>query len=113
MHELSIAMSIVEICTAEAQKAGAGKVTRVEVEIGSMAGIETDALEFSWEAATAGSITEGAPLVILKTEALARCRECSHEFLPENLFSACPACGEYGYELIRGKELQLKAILVE
>lgn len=113
MHELSIAMSIVEISTEEARKAGGEKVTQVEVEIGSMAGVESEALTFSWDAATSGTIVEGAPLVIHHKKALGKCRECQAEFEVDNFFSPCPSCGAYGYEIIQGKELQIKAITLE
>jgi hydrogenase nickel incorporation protein HypA/HybF len=113
MHELSIAMSIVEICTEEAEKAGAGRVTRVEVEIGSLAGVEPEALSFSWDIATQSTLLEGAPLEIIHTAAMARCKSCSHEFPVDNFFSPCPECQEFGYEIFKGKELQIKSILVE
>ena len=49
MHELSIAMSIVDIVREEAVKAGGGEVTEVVVNIGSLSGIVADALLFSWD----------------------------------------------------------------
>jgi len=113
MHELSIAVSIVEICVEEAQKAGAGKVTRVEVEIGSLSGVEPEALAFSWDVATQSTLVEGAPLEIIQAQATARCRSCGHEFPVENFFSPCPHCLEFGYEVFKGKELQIRAIVVE
>jgi hydrogenase nickel incorporation protein HypA/HybF len=113
MHELSIAMSIVEICTEEVQKASASKVTKVEVEIGSLAGVETEALEFSWDVAINNTVVEDAPLVIKKIIARAKCRECQSEFDIENYFSPCPSCGAFGYEVVQGKELQVKAITIE
>jgi hydrogenase nickel incorporation protein HypA/HybF len=113
MHELSIAMSIVDICNEEVQKAGASNVIQVEVEIGSLSGVETDALEFSWDVAVKGTPVENAPLLIQKVEAYAKCRSCHAEFHIDNYFSPCPSCGAFGYEVIRGKELQIKAITVE
>lgn len=113
MHELSIAMSIVDICTEEAQKAGAEKVTRVEVEIGTLSGVETEALEFSWEAAIKNTLVEGAVLAIHKVEASAKCKSCQAEFPVDNFFSPCPSCKEFGFEILNGKELQIKSILVE
>ena len=106
-------MSIVDICTEELQKAGATKVTRVEVEIGTLSGVETEALAFSWDVATHGTPLQGAPLHLRKVDAAARCRSCTTEFPVENLFGTCPACGEFGFEVLRGKELQIKAITVE
>lgn len=113
MHELSIAMSIVDICTDELKKAGAKKVTQVELEIGSLAGVETGALEFSWDVAVENTPVKDAPLIIHMVKATARCRSCQTEFPIDNFFSPCPHCGEYGFDVLRGKELQIKAITVE
>ena len=113
MNELSIAMSIVDICNEELQKAGASRVIQVELEIGSLSGVETEALEFSWDVAVKGTPVENAGLMIQKVEAKAKCQSCQAEFEIDNYFSPCPACGAFGYEVTRGKELQIKAITVE
>jgi hydrogenase nickel incorporation protein HypA/HybF len=113
MHELSIAMSIVDICTEEVQKAQAEKVTQVELEIGSLSGVEIEALKFSWDVAVNNTPVAGAPLQIRYVKARAKCQECNSEFDIENYFSPCSECGAFGYEVIAGKELQIKAITVE
>ena len=48
MHELSIVMGILKIAETETKKAGAKKVDLIELEIGTLAGIELRALEFVW-----------------------------------------------------------------
>ena len=113
MHELSIAMSIVDICTEETEKAGAKKVTMVELDIGSMSGVVIEALEFAWEAATQNSVAEGSELRIHSVDARARCPECAQEFDVENFYSPCPGCGAFGYEIFRGQELKVRAITVD
>ena len=106
-------MNIVEICIDEVKKAEAKKVTGVELEIGTMSGIESDALEFSWDVAINNSILEGAGLIIHKIEATARCVECGTEFVMEDVFGLCPSCGKYRNEILSGKELRIKAITIE
>lgn len=113
MHELSIAAGIVDICVEEALKANAGKVIRVEVEIGSLAGVETEALEFSWDIAIQSTILEGAPLQIIHVPAAGRCKTCGREFPVDDYYSPCPECGEFGYEVFKGKELRIRSILVD
>jgi Zn finger protein HypA/HybF (possibly regulating hydrogenase expression) len=44
MHELSIALSIVELAANEAHKENATEVYEIELEIGEMAGIDPEAL---------------------------------------------------------------------
>ena len=113
MHELSIAMSIVDICAEETEKAGANKVTMVELDIGSMSGVVIEALEFAWDAATQNSVADGSELRIQKIEARAKCRECAQEFDVDNFYSPCPGCGAFGYEIFKGQELKVRAITVD
>ena len=113
MHELSIAMSIVEICTEEAKKAKAEKVTRVELEVGSLSGIEPDALEFSWDVAVKDSPVDGASLIIHKIDASARCNDCEKEFEIDNIYDPCPYCGNFSFEISKGKELLIRKLMVE
>ena len=64
MHELSIAISIVDTCTEEARKAGGNSVSSVELEIGKLSGVVPEALEFSWDVAIKDSMLEKAELKI-------------------------------------------------
>ncbi len=113
MHELSIAMSIVELVGEEARKAGSSTVTRVEVEIGTLAGVETDALLFAWESAREGSLASQAPLAILTIQAEASCLDCGKVFAAEHFFVQCPNCGSFRYQIVKGKELRVSSLLVE
>jgi hydrogenase nickel incorporation protein HypA/HybF len=113
MHELSIAMNIVEICSDEAEKAGAASISNVEVEIGSLSGIEAEALDFSWEVATKNSLLEGSSLSILQVTALAKCIDCNKEFEMPDSFAPCPGCGSFRNEILKGRELKIKAITVD
>ena len=47
MHELSIARSVLETVLDEAGKAHAGKVVKVTLKIGELAGIMPDSLRFT------------------------------------------------------------------
>ena len=48
MHELSVALGIVKIAENEIKKANAKKVELIELEIGTLAGIEFESLDFFW-----------------------------------------------------------------
>jgi hydrogenase nickel incorporation protein HypA/HybF len=69
MHELSIALRIVEIVEEEAVKKGATKVDAVHLRLGSLAGVAPDALLFSYGLACEGTAAEGSRLVLLEGEA--------------------------------------------
>jgi hydrogenase nickel incorporation protein HypA/HybF len=63
MHELSIAASIVEIASEEAERQG-GRVEAVHLKLGALSGVVPDALLFSWDLACDESPIAGAKLQI-------------------------------------------------
>ena len=67
MHELSIAMSIVEIACEEAERQGNPRVEEVRLRVGAQAGVVEDALLFSWPLACSGTAIEGSNLVVEQT----------------------------------------------
>ncbi len=90
----------------QAEQHGATRVTRIVLRIGTLAGIDHDALRFAYEALAPGSIAHGAVLEIESVQARARCVACSTEFGVERGFTfQCPRCGEYSGDIRAGKEL--------
>ena len=64
MHELSIALNIVDIACEEAERQGDSRVDAVYVNVGVLSGVVKDALLFSWDLACEGSRIAGARLEI-------------------------------------------------
>ncbi len=64
MHELSIAMSIVEMAEEEADQRGGVQVNAVHLKLGPLSGVVKDALLSSYELACEGTQLEGSQLVI-------------------------------------------------
>ncbi len=113
MHELSIAMNIADIATKEAEKAGTDLVLEVDLEIGTMAGIEFESLEFALSVATRGTILENTEFKINKIQARAKCLDCTKEFDIRDMFSGCPGCDSPNIFIICGKELRISSLLIE
>lgn len=112
MHELSIVMGILKIAETEAAKAGAKKVDLIELEIGTLAGIEFQALDFAWSTAVKHTVLENAVKKIDKIEAKGQCMECDHIFTLEHIYDPCPKCQNYLKGILQGKELRVKALEV-
>ncbi len=110
MHELSIAYSIVEIASEEARKAEAVSVSKIELDIGLLAGIEFDAFDFAWPEAIRNTVLEGAERIVNKIPGKAKCGSCGHVFGMQDYFELCPQCSAYDHEVISGKELKIKSI---
>lgn len=113
MHEMSIALSIIDLATEEAKKAEAERIKEIELDIGTMAGIEYEALNFAMEVAVKKTMLEDANVKINRIEAISECLECGHIFDSEGFISHCPECKEMNTRIIKGRELQVKSILVE
>jgi len=112
MHELSIALGIVKIAEDETAKAKAKKVTKIELEIGNLAGVELASLNFVWESAIKDSVLEFANKEITIIKGLGKCIDCDTEFGMENIYDCCPKCGSNFKGILKGKELRVKAIEV-
>lgn len=110
MHELSIAMGIVDIAEKEAKKINASAIEAIELEIGELSGVEIDALNFVWESAVNGSVLENATKKIDIIKGKAKCLDCNSTFDIKNIYDACPKCNSYLKGIIQGKELKIKTL---
>lgn len=113
MHEFSIALNIVEIASEYARREEAVTVTEIEIEVGQLSGIVLEALEFSLESAVKGSILEGAKRTIRHLPGILRCASCGHEWESNDFYSECPACGAAPPQIIQGRELRVKSLVVD
>ena len=112
MHELSIALSIVDIAEQEVKKNNATEVIEIELEIGKLSGIEPYALDFAWDQAILKTVLEKAERKTKYIEAKAECQDCGHNFEIDNIFDECPSCNSYMKELVTGRELRVKSLTV-
>jgi hydrogenase nickel incorporation protein HypA/HybF len=70
MHELSLALNIVEIAEAELARHGGLRIHAIYVQLGSRACVAKEALNFSFGLACEGTIAEGSRLIVEDTEGL-------------------------------------------
>jgi hydrogenase nickel incorporation protein HypA/HybF len=112
MHELSIVMGILKIAQNETSKAGAKEVEMIELEIGTLAGIEFDALDFVWPTAVKNTVLEHAIKNIDVIEGKGKCMECEEVFSIKHIYDPCPKCNNYVKGILQGKELRVKALTV-
>jgi hydrogenase nickel incorporation protein HypA/HybF len=112
MHELSIALGIVKIAQEELMKSKKTKIDIIELKIGTLAGIEFDALDFVWPMATKNTVLEDVERKIEIVQAKGKCLDCNIIFEMENLYDSCPGCQSHLKGIIQGKELSVKALEV-
>lgn len=112
MHELSIAMALVEMATEKLESLGDVQVEALHVRLGPLAGVVKDALAFSFERAAAGSPVEGARLEIEDVPLVIRCARCGDQEIPTPQSFRCPLCGAPSGAVVQGRELELAALEV-
>ena len=112
MHELSIVMSIIGIAEKEAGKAGAQAIEEIELDIGTLSTVDMDAFDFAWQQGVKDTLLADTKTTINRIEGQARCMDCEIEFGVNEVYDPCPACGGHLLEIVRGKELRVKSLVV-
>jgi hydrogenase nickel incorporation protein HypA/HybF len=112
MHELSVAMGIVALAENEIRKANKQSVEVIELQIGSLSGVELDFLDYVWETAVKGTVLENAEKKIDFVKALAKCLECDTVFNMDFIYDSCPKCNSYFKDIIKGRELKVTSLEV-
>ena len=113
MHEMSLCQSIAELIEEAARRERFQRVRTVTLEIGRLAAVEPDALEFCLDAAMRGGCAEGARLEIVAAEGRAWCLDCSHEILISRPLDPCPRCGGGRVQVTGGTQMRIKELEVE
>ena len=111
MHELSIALSIIDLAEEQAQQLGAGRVLAVHLKLGPLSGVVKDALLASYEMAVEQSSIAGSKLVIVETDLRAYCPTCATEravISPVEI--CCSECGTPTPRITSGRELEVVAM---
>lgn len=90
---------------------GDQRVALVRLEIGKLAGVEIDAMRFSFDVCVEGTSLAGAELDIVEIAAVARCHACGSERATSSFATPCE-CGSFDRELVRGAELRLVEVEV-
>jgi hydrogenase nickel incorporation protein HypA/HybF len=113
MHELSIAMGIVDAAMEEAQNRGV-RVNAVYLRLGALAGVVKDALLFSYEVACQDTPLEGSHLIVEDVPVVVFCPQCQQRRTLNSVQSfSCPECSAPTGDVLQGKELEVFALEVQ
>ncbi len=110
MHELSLCMALMSQVERIARERQAGRVERIELQLGPLSGAEAALLQSAWPLASAGTIAEGAALAITPAAVRVACSRCGEvsQARPNRLL--CGSCGDYRTRLVSGDELLLSRV---
>jgi hydrogenase nickel incorporation protein HypA/HybF len=112
MHELSIATSLVETAVRSAAANGASRVVGLRVRLGTLSGVEPEALSFCFPIVARETVCEGAELRLLIVPASGTCGKCGASTEVSDLLAPCPTCGEWPLRVEGGREMQLESLEV-
>lgn len=113
MHELSIAMGLVEAACEEAARLGGVRVEALHLRLGALSGVVREALEFSYQIAIEGTPIEGARLEVEEVPVRVHCPRCAAErTLASVQYFHCPVCDTVTPDLLGGREIELFALEV-
>ena len=113
MHELSICLSLLDQLQVIAQERNADRITRIELSVGPLSGVEADLLEHAYPLAAAGTLAEDAELVVGTANIVVLCQRWGEESGAATNRLVCGHCGDYRTSVVSGDELILQRVELE
>jgi len=111
MHEMGIALQIIEIATASIPpNLSDVKVETVNLKIGKLAAVVPDSLRFCFDVAVKDTALEGARLAIEELPVVAKCKDCQTQWTVSGPAFNCENCNSGSLEIISGRELDIESI---
>jgi hydrogenase nickel incorporation protein HypA/HybF len=114
MHELSIAMSIVEMAQEEAESRGRVQVLAIHLRLGQLSGVVKEALLSAYDMACEATPIEGSRLLIEEIPVEVFCPRCRIARRVRSIqWFCCPKCFTPTAEIVRGKELEVAGLEIK
>ena len=114
MHELSIALSILEVAEEEAGKHGNVRVLEVRLKLGWLSGVVKEALESAFQLAREGTPFAETRLVIEEVPILVNCATCLGERGVVSMQEmCCVECGTPCPDVVSGRDLEVVAMEIQ
>ena len=113
MHELSLAMEVIELVQREAGKNKVSRIQEILIEVGDLSGVDGDIFQSALEMVVKDTILEGAILKINRTPGNGRCNACQREFIMNDRLDICPRCQGFPSEIKGGQEFRVLSLIAE
>ena len=108
MHELSIALSILDVAQEEAERRGNARIAAIHLKMGAMSGVVPDALQSAYELAREQTAFEACRLVIEELPVIIHCAQCQAQRPVQSLqWFCCAECDTPASEVVQGRELEV------
>lgn len=111
MHELGIAMQIVEIATSSIPDEMKNvQVESVNLKVGKLTAVVPENLRFCFDIVAKDTILSDAKLYIEEIPVVAKCKDCNIEWTIKEPVFTCKKCKSGSIEIISGRELNIESI---
>lgn len=113
MHELSIAMAMIDEIIEQSESRGGLDVEAVNLRLGVFSGVDKNALLFAYELACEGTPLEGSRLLIETIPLVIYCPNCKRERAPVSVYQlCCPDCLVPTPDIVTGREIEVASLEV-
>lgn len=110
MHELSIAMSILDMAEEEAERRSA-EIDAIHVRLGALSGVAKEALLSAYDLARSETTLQTAELVIEDVPVMIYCPRCEGPRpVPSIQRISCIECDTPSSDILQGRELEVVAL---
>ncbi|MEM6818657.1 MAG: hydrogenase maturation nickel metallochaperone HypA [Pseudomonadota bacterium] len=113
MHEMALSESVLSMIESSARQQGFSRVVGVHLAVGQLAGVDIEALRFSFDAVTRGTLADEAELQISPVQGEAWCMRCACTVQLPSRVDPCPLCGSHQLQVTGGNDMLLKSLEVE
>jgi len=111
MHEMGIAMQVVEIAVAAIPPGLNGsRVERVNLRVGKLSAVVPDSLRFCYDVVIRDTPLAGSTLNIEEVPVTARCSDCGHQWTADHPDFVCARCGSGAVRILSGQELEVVSL---
>ena len=113
MHELSLAMEVIALAERETATRGVASVSEIQIEVGTLSGVEADAFQWALEMLVRDSILDQAQVKIVRTPGTGNCLACQRDFEMSHRMATCPVCRCFPSEIRGGTEFRVVSLVVD
>jgi hydrogenase nickel incorporation protein HypA/HybF len=111
MHELSIALSILDVAEEEAERHGNVPVEAIHIKLGPLSGVVKEALLSAYQLASERTPFESARLIVEEVPIVVYCAKCQAERPVHSVqWFCCAECDTPASDVRHGRELLVAAL---
>jgi len=108
MHEVSIALNLLDIIEKKCREGGYQEIESVRVRVGKASSVQPEAFSFAFEVVKKNTRAQNARFIIDLIPLGGTCSACGNRFETEEAYILeCPSCGSPSLRVTQGYELEI------